>query len=60
MARWILTALPVGVAAFLTLLQPDVMRPLYTTTAGHFALVVAGLMVMAGSFVIQRIVDIEV
>jgi tight adherence protein B len=60
MARWILTALPVAVAALLTLIQPDVMRPLFTTTAGFLALTIAGLMVIAGSFVIQRIVDIEV
>jgi len=44
----------------LTLIQHDVMRPLFTTSAGFLALTVAGLMVIAGSFVIQRIVDIEV
>jgi tight adherence protein B len=60
MARWILTAIPVVVAAFLTLIQPDVMRPLYTTTGGHVALLIATLMVVAGSLTIQRIVDIEV
>jgi tight adherence protein B len=60
MARWILTALPVFVAVLLTLIQPDVMRPLYTTTAGHVALVIAALMVVSGSMVIQKIVDIEV
>jgi tight adherence protein B len=60
MARWILTAIPVVVAAFLTLVQPDVMRPLYTTVGGHIALTVAALMVVAGSLLIQRIVDIEV
>jgi tight adherence protein B len=60
MARWILTAIPVVVAAFLTLVQPEVMRPLYTTTGGHLALMLAAVMVVAGSIVIQRIVDIEV
>ncbi len=60
MARWILTALPFGVAAFLTLIQPGLMSPLYTTTGGHIALMIAALMVAAGSLVIQRIVDIEV
>lgn len=60
MARWILTALPVFVAVLLTLIQPDVMRPLYTTAAGHVALVIAALMVVSGSIVIQKIVDIEV
>jgi Flp pilus assembly protein TadB len=60
MARWILTAIPVVVAAFLTLIQPEVMRPLYTTSGGHVALLIATVMVVAGSLVIQRIVDIEV
>lgn len=60
MARWILTALPVAVSGLLTVIQPDLMQPLYTTTAGHLALLVAALMVVAGSIVIQRIVDIEV
>jgi len=60
MARWILTGIPIVVAAFLTLVQPDVMHPLYTTVGGHIALTIAALMVVAGSLVIQRIVDIEV
>lgn len=60
MARWILTLLPVAVAGLLEVIQPDVMRPLFTTNAGYAALTIAGLMVISGSFVIQKIVDIEV
>jgi tight adherence protein B len=60
MARWILTLLPVAVAGLLEVIQPDVMRPLFTTTAGYAALTIAGLMVISGSLVIQKIVDIEV
>jgi tight adherence protein B len=60
MARWILTLLPIAVAGLLTVIQPDVMRPLFTTTSGYVALTLAGLMVIAGSLVIQKIVDIEV
>jgi Flp pilus assembly protein TadB len=60
MARWILTGLPVVVAGFLWLRNPDVMGLLFQSTGGQIALVVAALMVIAGSFTIQRMVDIDV
>jgi len=60
MARWILTALPIGLAAFLWLMQPEIMNPFLESTLGQVALLVAALMVAAGSVLIQRIVDIEV
>jgi tight adherence protein B len=60
MARWILTALPVFVAAFLFLLHPDMMRAFVGSGFGQALLVVAALMVAAGSMVIQRIIDIDV
>lgn len=60
MARWILTALPVGVALFLWFLQPSLMSPLLNTAGGQLALVIACLMVLSGSLIIQRIVDIKV
>jgi tight adherence protein B len=60
MARWILTAIPAVVAFFLWLLQPSLMAPLFVTTGGQMALVLAGLMTVAGSLMIQRIVDIKV
>jgi tight adherence protein B len=60
MARWILTALPIVAGLAMWLLQGDLMSPLLTTGGGQVALVVATLMVVAGSLVIQKIVDINV
>jgi tight adherence protein B len=60
MARWVLSAMPPIVAALLWLMQPGIMTPFFSSAAGQFALVVAALMTIAGSFVIQRIVEIEV
>jgi Flp pilus assembly protein TadB len=36
------------------------MRPLFTTSGGQIAIVIAACMVVAGSLVIQKIVDIKV
>ena len=60
MARWILTALPVVLTAFLWVVHPDVMRNFFTSDGGQVALLVAALMVAAGSVLIQKIVDIDV
>ena len=60
MARWILTALPVFLTAFLWLVHPDVMARFFTSGGGQVALAAAALMVAAGSVLIQRIVDIDV
>jgi len=60
MARWILTALPVVAGLALFLLQRDSIRPMFETGGGQIALVVATGMVVAGSLVIQKIVDIKV
>ena len=60
MARWILTALPVFLTAFLWLVHPDVMTHFFTSGGGQVALVIAVSMVAAGSVLIQRIVEIDV
>lgn len=60
MARWILTAIPAVVAFFLWLMQPSLMEPLFVTTGGQMALVLAALMTAGGSLMIQKIVDIKV
>jgi tight adherence protein B len=59
MARWILTALPAAGAGIMWVLQPQVMVNFFTSSGGQVALVVAVGLVIAGSLVIQRIVDIE-
>jgi tight adherence protein B len=60
MARWILTALPIVLTAFLWLVHADVMTHFFTSGGGQVALVIAASMVAAGSVLIQRIVDIDV
>jgi tight adherence protein B len=60
MSRWVLTAVPVLLLLFTTSVNPDYVRPLYTTPTGQTLLVVAGFMVVMGSLVIKRIVDIKV
>ena len=60
MARWILTCLPIVVGLAMLAIQPDMMRPLFTSGGGQIALVIASVMVTFGSLVIQKIIDIEV
>ena len=60
MARWVLTLLPVFLAIAITLLNPAYMRPLFTTTPGQVMIAIAAVMVITGSLVIKRIVNIKV
>jgi tight adherence protein B len=60
MARWILTGLPIFLAIFLWVTHPDVMNNFVTSAGGQVMLTIATAMVVAGSLVIQRIVDIDV
>jgi tight adherence protein B len=60
MARWIVSALPVGLLIIISILNPEYMKPLVNRTAGQLMLVVAALMVISGSLVIKRIVNIRV
>ena len=60
MARWILSLLPAFLLVVIGLLNPTYMEPLFTSTIGRFALLFATGMVIAGSLVIKRIVNIKV
>jgi tight adherence protein B len=60
MARWILTALPIGLTLFMWLIHPDIVTAFFRSGAGQVALFSAVLMIAAGSLIIQKIVDIEV
>jgi tight adherence protein B len=60
MARWILTALPAVLTLFLWFMQPEIMSSFFSSGAGQVFLLIAVLMVAAGSAVIQRIIDIDV
>jgi tight adherence protein B len=60
MSRWIVSFLPLGLLVLITLVNPEYMQPLYTHTLGRVMLVFAAVMVVAGSLVIRRIVNIKV
>jgi tight adherence protein B len=60
MARWILTGLPIVTGLVFYAYQPDVVGPYFSKVIGQITLVIAAILVMSGSFIIQKIVDIEV
>jgi tight adherence protein B len=60
MARWILTALPIGLFVLLFMMNKEYLSPLWETTFGILALILSAIMVTIGSQIIKRIVDIKV
>lgn len=60
LARWVLTGLPLVLVGFLMVINPDWLDPLTETNVGRAFLVLWALMLIAGSVVIKRIVEIEV
>jgi tight adherence protein B len=60
MARWIVSLLPVGLFIAMYAINRDYLRPLWETTGGKLGMVLAALMVVAGSLIIKQIVEIEV
>jgi tight adherence protein B len=59
-ARWILTGLPVFLFLAIVLIDRGYLHPLFHRTAGQALLVIAILMICAGSLVIKRIIEIKV
>jgi tight adherence protein B len=60
MSRWILTSLPAFLLAVISFLNPEYVEPLYSRQGGRILLVVAAVMVTAGSLVIRKIINIRV
>ena len=61
MARWIVSLLPVGLFIAIYLLNPDYLAAaLDTSRSASSALICAAIMIVAGSLVIKRIIEIEV
>jgi tight adherence protein B len=60
LSRWIVTFLPVGLLLIFTAINPTYMKPLFTHTSGRILLAVGVIMIVSGSLLIKRIVDIKV
>jgi tight adherence protein B len=59
MSAYVLMALPIGLAAALTAMNPEYMAPMYTTGLGH-AMIASGLVMMGiGGVVLRRIVSFK-
>ncbi len=56
----LLFALPILIAVAIHLLNPDHFTVLFESTIGQYAMVVAGMMMVIGIFVVQRIIKIQV
>jgi tight adherence protein B len=59
MSRWVVSLLPVVLLVAITLLNPTYVEPLYTETFGRVLLAFSAVMLVAGSLVIKKIVDIK-
>ena len=60
MSGWVLAALPFALGAFISVVNPSYIEPLFTERIGQMAIAFGIIMVLIGFFVIQRIVDIDV
>jgi len=60
MSRWVVTFLPVGLLVAITAINPTYMKPLFTHTSGKVVLAIGTVMIISGSLLIKKIVDIKV
>jgi tight adherence protein B len=59
-SRWIVSALPVVLLLAIEILNPAYLHPLFAHTSGRILLVFAAVLVISGSLVIKKIVNIKV
>jgi len=57
---WIVGLLPIFLAGVLNLMEPEAMKPLFTTTMGYVVLGAIALLEFIGFMLIRKIVSIEV
>ena len=60
LARWVLTGLPIALVIMLLFINPNWLDPLTGTTIGQLFLVLWVVMLAVGSYVIKRMVEIDV
>ena len=60
LARWIVSFMPVFLVLAIYVIFPNYLDPLFNTTVGLAMFIVAAVMVIAGSLVIKRIVEIKI
>jgi tight adherence protein B len=59
MSAIVLTLMPIGLAALMTLISPSYMTPLYTTTGGHILMVLCLTSMAVGALILKKIVSVR-
>jgi tight adherence protein B len=59
-SSWVLTGLPPMLLLAIVLIDSQYARPLFHSVPGAVVLIIAGMMVVAGWFVMKKIIDVEV
>src|SRR2546430_8594177 len=60
LSRWVVSFLPVGLLLAISAINPTYMKPLFTHTSGPVGLAIGAIMIVSGSLLIKKIVDIKV
>ena len=60
LSRWVVTFLPIALMLAISVLNPGYLGPLFDRATGRILFVLAVMLVIGGSYVIKRIVDIKV
>jgi tight adherence protein B len=60
LSRWVVSFLPVGLLLAVSAINPSYMKPLFTHTSGRVVLAIGAIMIVSGSLIIKKIVDIKV
>lgn len=60
LSGWIVATLPLALLAVMSLMDPRLIRPLFTTGAGHLILLLAGFLELLGILSIRKLLQVEV
>ncbi|HEY4620747.1 MAG TPA: type II secretion system F family protein, partial [Gaiellaceae bacterium] len=60
LARWVLTAMPLVLVAFILFVNPDHLDPLFDRAIGRAFLVAWFVMMIAGWYAIKKVIDIDI
>ena len=60
LARWVVSLLPVAVALAVSLINPGYMDPLFTSSGGQIVIAICVVMIVSGSLIIKKIINIKV
>lgn len=60
MSAYVLIGMPVFIGCVLTVMSPEYMKPMFTTTTGHFMLAAGAVAMLLGYFACMKVVSVKV